>query len=333
MRIAFLYLNNMLATSALNAQELWHAAAQIAKAQSRDSPYSTNSVKMVTVAPQEGYVTTGSGARLVADRGLENEVFDLIYVPALWRNPRAQLRTNQHTIAWLKTQYENNAILTATGTGVCFLAEAGLLDGAAATTHWHYFDQFAKDYPKVLLKRQHFITETGRLYCAGSINALTDLTIHHVHRHFGRLVADHLAQHFSAEARQPFSRLSFNQSKSDLHPDEDVLQIQLWIQDHCQQPNIEIKTLAADFGFSERNLNRRFKEATGKSPKQYLLGVRHQAARDLLKKSNLAVNEVAARVGYLDASHFTRQFKSLAGQTPLEYRLTQRAQLFDLNPN
>ncbi|NND00626.1 MAG: helix-turn-helix domain-containing protein [Gammaproteobacteria bacterium] len=339
MRIAFVITPNMLATSLTNAYELFFAANQVARMHDRNlrknagsknvgQPIITKQVELVKVAGSSNRITLPSGLSMAPDFGLSEEVFDMVYLPALWRNPRPVVQQQPALVDWVRWQYEHGAIINSTGTGVCFSAEAGLLNDKPATTHWYYFEQFARDYPLVDLKRQHFITTAGKIYCAASINALTDLTLHHVHRYFGLAVSEHLSRHFSHEIRQPFDRLSFNAEENTNHPDEVVLQAQLWMQNNLNRAAISMRKLSALFGMSQRNFTRRFKSATNMTPVQYLQNRRLVAARDLLKTSNLSIKEIAYRVGYLDVSYFTKLFKEFASITPKEYRTTVRARLF-----
>lgn len=325
MRIAFLITPHMLATSLTNAYELFFAANQTA-ATHTDSH--NTEVELVKVATTEARIELPSGLSLQPNQALDQSVFDMVYVPALWRNPRPIVRQNQAIVDWLRWQYEHGAILNATGTGVCFIAETGLLNERPATTHWHHLEKFAKDYPLVELKRQHFITSAGRIYCAASINAQTDLTLHHVHRFYSKAISDHLSQHFSHEVRQPYDRLSFTHKENANHPDEVVLQAQLWMQNHINKAAISMQRLAELFGMSQRNFTRRFRSATNMTPLQYLQRERFNQARELLKSSNLSISEIAFRVGYLDVSYFTKLFKQFASITPKEYRTTVRAKLF-----
>jgi transcriptional regulator GlxA family with amidase domain len=325
MRIAFLILPNMLTTSLTNAYELFFAAKQAAKM--RRLPVANN-VELVKIAMDTNRVELPSGLSLLPDQAINEQIFDIVYVPALWRNPIPIVKSNPAVSDWLRLQYEHGAILTGTGTGVCFIAETGLLDNKPATTHWHHLEKFAMSYPNVELKRQHFITSAGRLYCAASINAQTDLNLHHVHRAFGKDIADHLAQHFSNEVRQPFDKLSFNQEDNSNHADEAVLQAQLWMQNNLSSHEISMATLATVFGMSQRNFNRRFRNATNLSPLKYLQSQRLGQARDLLQNTSLSISEIAYRVGYIDVSHFTKLFKEYCSTTPKEYRTTVRAKLY-----
>jgi len=324
MRIAFVVTPNMLATSLTNAYELFYAADQAAKIRGE----SDSQVELIKVAAAKQRIEMPSGLSISADAEISQEVFDMVYLPALWRNPRPVVRNNKALVDWVRWQYEHGAIINSTGTGVCFIAETGLLNDKPATTHWHHFEQFAKDYPLVELKRQHFITEAGKIYCAASINALTDLTLHHVHRFYSKEISDHLSQHFSHEVRQPFDRLSFNQDQNSNHPDEMILQAQLWMQNHLNKAAISIRKLSELFGMSQRNFTRRFRSATNMTPLQYLQSQRLNEAKDLLKNSNLSITEIAYRVGYIDVSYFTKLFKQFTSITPKQYRISVRAKLF-----
>ena len=329
MKIAFICLPNILATSLTNAYELFYTANEVSKKISRRAAHSAVLSKL---SEQLETLHLPSGLSFTADQSWEGPiVYDLVYVPALWRSPKIALRQYLSLIEWLQYQYENGAILNATGTGACFLAETGLLNQRPATTHWHYFDQFTHDYPEVQLKRQHFITEAGRLFCAASINAQTDLCLHHIRRFYGQEVASHLSQHFSHEVRQPFDRLNFNQYANTNHADEEILQSQLWMQTHLASNPLSLRDLAKQFGMSPRNYNRRFLQATGQSPSQYLQGLRMTEARELLQNSNLTIGEISFRVGYIDASYFTTLFKRFNNVTPRQFRIAVRAKLFSDN--
>lgn len=331
MRVAFVITPNMLVTSFTNAYELFFAANQTAKTHASNQD---TDIELVKVAANIERMEFPSGLSTLPDEALSQEVFDLIFLPAMWRNPRPVIKSNLAIVEWLRWQYEHGAIVNATGTGVCFVAEAGLLNEKPATTHWHYLEQFAKDYPLVELKRQHFITNAaGKIYCAASINAQTDLALHHVHRFYSKEISDHLSQHFSHEVRQPFDRLSFTQKDNTNHPDEVILQAQLWMQNHLNKAAISMHKLAELFGMSQRNFTRRFRSATNMTPIQYLQSQRLREAKELLQNSNLSIAEIAYRVGYIDVSYFTKLFKQFASITPKEYRTTVRAKLFSSRDN
>lgn len=325
-RIGFLLCERMLVTSSTLPMEMLLAA---------DSAIQTmlpieNRQKLVIQTIGQNYeaVTTRTGLRLIPDRGIfDNDTWDLIYIPGLWRNPRPIVKQHQATLTWLEQQYQNGSIISAVGTGCCFLAEAGLLDDKAATTHWHYFDQFQRDYPRVQLKRQYFITQAGNLYCAASVNSLADLTVHFIQRFFGKAVASHVERHFSHEIRKSYESSGYFEKEDNPHPDEEITQIQIWLQDNYHR-DILLPNVAERFGMSIRTLNRRFKAALERTPLEFLQEIRINTARDLLKTSNLSINEIADKVGYQDPGYFAVLFKKHLATSPNDYRKTVRAKLF-----
>lgn len=328
--VTFVLLENMLATSTTLPSEMLLAAQSAAERAEKKPEVTQNlpNIKIRTASITGESVLTRSGLRWQPDMGLNQlDNSQLIYIPGLWRNPRPLIKKSKPLLKWLKQEYQNGALINAVGTGCCFLAEAGLLDGKAATTHWHYFDQFQKDYPLVQLKRQYFITQAGNLYCAASVNSLADLTVHFIQRLFGKEIANHVERHFSHEIRRAYEASGFFEKEHNHHPDEDITQIQIWLQDNYYR-DIAMTQLAEKFGMSTRTLNRRFKAALGISPLDFLQEVRINIAKDLLKTSNLSINEIVDKVGYQDTGFFTQLFKKHLATTPIAYRETVRAKLF-----
>lgn len=323
-RIYFVLCDEMLASSATLPMEMLNAGESIARSKNRRSAR----LEIQTIAQDATPIKTRAGIPLTP-----YTVFDaqpeanIIFLPALWRNPRLRLRENPSIYSWLTQQVQNGAIVSAVGTGVCFLAESGLLDGKAATTHWHYFDQFQKYYPRVDLKRQYFITQSGNLFCAASVNALADLTVHFIQRIYNQEIANHVERHFSHEIRRSYEERGYFDGKINQHPDEDIVQAQMWLHDNYGK-DIRLSEVAERFEMSVRSFNRRFKIATNKSPLQYLQEIRITVAKDLLQTSNLTIHEIAYKVGYSDMGHFVGLFKKLLATTPSEYRTTVRAKLF-----
>ncbi len=319
--VAFIFLDNMLSTSITWPTEMLNAALQLNRSHKLN-------IQTISVAKNKA-VKTPSGLKLLADINLDTHTqnYDYIFIPALWRNPRKVISQSAELITWLKEQHSAGASITAVGTGCCLLAETGLLDKKPATTHWYFFDEFEKMYPEVELKREHFITEAERLFCAASINSLADLTIHHISNIFNLSTAQHIEKHFSHEIRQSYDKRAYFEFKDNRHADETIAEAQSWLQEHYAEP-LKLETLATKFGLSDRHFARRFKEATGKTPTVYLQILRFQHAKDLLQSTNLSIQEVAFQTGFSNTSYFSALFKKQLGTTPKEYRKTVRAKLF-----
>ncbi len=324
MRLGFVLAGNMLAAGTLLPLEMWRAAESTACGRgAAESPLRTT-LFAVNLIP----VPTQAGISITPELNFaDSRVMDVVYLPALWRNPRPVIRRNGPMFDWLVHQFENGAMLAAVGTGCCFLAETGLLDGKSATTHWHYFERFAQDYPKVMLKRDFFITQAGSIFCAASVNALADVTVHLVEHFYGRGVARHVERNFSHEIRRPYEKYRYLEGDDLQHTDELIIEIQLWMQRHLNE-GMEIPNIAAKFGLSARTLGRRFCAATGRSPLSYLQEQRMRTAKELLESTNLTIGEVAFRVGYQDQGHFARLFARSHAVNPSDYRKTVRAKVF-----
>src|SRR5690606_31247471 len=325
-KVGIVLCDNVLATSATLPIEMLQTAAATA----RGLRSGTLDLELLTLSTSGEPVQSASGFVLAPQLALADAPqLDLVPFPGQWRNPRRATRHNPDVPPWRVAEHRGGAMITAVGTGVCFPAAAGLLDGKPATTRCHYFDQFQKDYPAVNLKRQYFITQAGNIYCAASVNTLAELMVHIIYLWFGRPVANNVERNFFHEIRGTFEPSRYFAEHVEYHSDEDILQAQIWLDDNFAR-KVAIPQLADQFGMSTRSFNRRFKLALGITPSDYLQELRLTHARDLLQKTNLSIHEIAALSGYQDVSYFTRLFSSHLQTTPGKYRETVRAKLFSV---
>jgi transcriptional regulator GlxA family with amidase domain len=286
---------------------------------------------MQLVSPDGGNIALNAGLELVCNTKLTAvEHTDLVIVPALWGNPRGVTKQYPELLEWLKRQHQQNAAICAVGTGSFFLAEAGLLKHNVATTHWYYFDAFSALYPEVQLQRERFITRAGNLYCAGSVNSVRDVMLHFIEEGSGADVANQVSRHFTHEVKRSYASTFLKSAPQNYHEDEIIVEIQDWMHNeyHTQ---IKLDDVAAKFDISVRSLNRRFRQATGKTPMQYLQQVRLDNAKELLRASNLSIAEVAFNSGYTDCSYFSAQFRKAISLSPKAYRDLVRRKLFTVN--
>ena len=254
---------------------------------------------------------------------------DWIFIPPSWRNPAFLLKKYPFLPALLKERYEAGTKFIATGAGVYFLAEAGLLDNTPATTHWYFFDDFEKHYPQVDLKQQHFITYGNGIYCAGSINALSDLVFHLIGQAFGLARRQMAERHFAHEVGSSYDLPMFSVGRA-AHTDEEIIEVQAWLKKSCHE-DIDIPHMAERAEMPVRTFTRRFRKALGMTPNQYLQDIRIENGRELLKSTDLSIQDVAENVGYRDTAYFSRVFKARVGLTPSEYKKMVRPKLFQLD--
>lgn len=315
---------HVLATSLTLPIEMLRAAEAYAMSHNADA----KAISVKLVASQLKAIESRAGIKLCPDSTLEQiEQCDLVIVPSIWRNPRPVLRKNQMLSHWIKKQWLQGTTVIGVGTGNCFLADSGLLDGRPATTHWHYAQQFQRDYPLVELKAEFFITQSERLYCAASLNSLADIIVHVIHQWYGKDCAQHVERNFSHEIRKPYEEQRFLEGAGDRHPDELIAQIQFWLRTNVSS-ELTLAEVASQFGLSQRTFTRRFKLATGVSASHYWQQMRLETAKELLASSNLTIQDIAVAVGYIEQGHLTRLFKKHFLQTPSDYRLLVRKKLF-----
>ena len=325
-KITILALPQSLGSSITLPLEMLNAAHSLFRAKQRHEQALQICIASIDNQPFK----TSGGLQIHTDCHFEDiEQTDLLILPALWRNPLNQLKQFPELLPWLQKMAQQGSWICAVGTSCCFLAEAGLLNNKPATTHWYYLEKLAKRYPKVDWKNQYLITQADNIYCAGSVNSVADLMVHLVGRVYGQHIAHAVEAQFSPEIRRPFENHAYSQSDTTIHGDEVVIEVQTWLRENSCE-TIAIKEVAKKFSLSCRSLNRRFKQAVGMTPSDYLQQQRLDIARELLRTSNLSIAEVAAQVGYQDSSYFCARFKQWQGKTPLAYRKTVRGKLFQL---
>lgn len=250
----------------------------------------------------------------------------VVCIPDLFIAPQERLDGRfEAEIAYLRECHARGAILASACSAAMLLAEAGLLDGHEATTHWAYCDSLAQRYPKVRVRPGHSLVVSGvdqRLLLGGGGTAWYDLALFLVARLFGVEEAMRLARLYLIEwhdvGQQPFASLACSRSADDAV----VAHCQRWISEHhaASAPVATLIEMAAVMDVSERAFQRRFAKATGMSPLEYVHLVRMEEAKQLLEASNKPVEEIANDVGYEDASFFARLFKRKVGITPAQYR-------------
>ncbi len=314
-----------LATSLTLPTEICHAADQLARAQG--SPLPSSRIRLYGLA-EDNPLRLDSGLSLCVDAAVPDRFDDdLLLLPAIWRHPRRVLRRCAPLLDRLVRYVDSGGTVCSVGTASTLLAEAGLLSGRPATTHWHDFDRFARAYPDVDLKRRHLITQSGRLYCVGSVNSIADFMVHMVTQWHGERVARAVEAQFSPEARQSFASAAFLQQSGGAHHDALVRAAQDAMEEAPEHPH-SLSSLATAAGISPRSFGRRFQRATGETPMAYLLRLRLREARALLQKSDLAIAEIAWRCGFSSPSRFAQAFRQSTRLSPRDYRRAVRGKRF-----
>jgi transcriptional regulator GlxA family with amidase domain len=244
---------------------------------------------------------------------------DLIVLPTAELDLEDSTRANAPLVPWIRRWYMRGATIAAICTGVSVVAEAGLLDGEPATTHWGVVDQFRRRYPRVQWQPERFITESGRIFCGGGVYAAIDLSLYLVEKYCGHEVAVETAKSLLLETPRTWQSAYGTAPPRSAHDDEAIGRAQAWLFRNFKE-EVRVEELAAKMGMSPRNFARRFTSATGQTPLAYLHRLRIDAARHLLEAGKKGVADVSEAVGYHDLAFFRRLFKRHTGSPPRAYR-------------
>ncbi len=244
---------------------------------------------------------------------------DLVYIPSLGLPLNGLKPQSPALLNWLHQMYQQGATLAGSCTGVFMLAEAGLLENKEAITHWAYQDAFQSRYPLTLLEQEKVVIEQDRIICSAGGTSWHDLVLYIIEKFHGKEVALQCAKTFMLQWHQdgqlPFSAFQLQKD----HGDAAILVAQNWIEKHFIESDL-ITRCAEQIDMPLRTFKRRFKNATGYSPINYIQYTRIEQAKRALEMGNQTIEEISFSVGYDDSSFFRRLFKRHTGLTPNDYR-------------
>jgi transcriptional regulator GlxA family with amidase domain len=225
-------------------------------------------------------------------------------------------------VAWLRATFEAGGTLASACSGALLLARTGLLDGEDATSHWAYCDLLAREYPRTRWHAERGLVVAGpqqRIVMAGSGVVWHMLVLALIARFASPEDAMQVAR-INLLDLQATSALAYaSLTRGPRAADELIARCQLWAASNyrIESPVAQMVSLS---GLPERTFKRRFTQATGMSPLDYVHTLRLEEAKQMLESTSLPVEAVAMEVGYQDASFFNRLFRRKATLTPAQYR-------------
>lgn len=238
--------------------------------------------------------------------------------------PMAMLKTSPHFIQWLRDIYPRLNRIGSICVGTYALAEAGILDGKQATTHWEHSQQFQLRYPQIKVDTNPFYTQDGNVYSSGGVASGIDLSMALVEEDYGREVALRVARKLVLHLKRPgyqsqFSKLlevnSFENSiAGKLYP---------WMIHHLAE-DLSIEQLAEHSSMSVRNFARVFPRETGLTPAKFVEKVRVEVARKYLEDSDLSMEQIAEKCGLGGLISMRRTFLRHMMVSPSDYRRSFR---------
>jgi len=248
---------------------------------------------------------------------------DLVIVPAFDGDVLSQLEANGAAAPWVWAMHDGGADIASICTGAFVLAEAGLLDGKTATTHWAAQDLFRQRYPRIRVLSEQIVVDHGRVCTSGGATSFLTLVAYLVEKYRGPEAARQVAKIFLIDINKGPQTAYAIFSTQKNHTDRPILEAQEMVE-HQGSRDMSVADLAGRVNMSTRNFIRRFKAATGNTPIEYIQRVRMENAKHALESGSEPVDLVANRIGYEDVGAFRSVFKRVTGVSPTEYRRRSR---------
>jgi transcriptional regulator GlxA family with amidase domain len=274
----------------------------------------------VVVARDEAPLPASSGLRLVPDGGLKRArgPIDTLIVPG-GQGTRLALE-DERLVRWIGRAAGRARRTASVCTGAFLLAEAGLLDGRRATTHWSACAALRRRYPEITVEDDPIFVRDGGVWTSAGVTAGMDLALALVEEDAGKEAALQVARQLVLFVRRPGGQAQFSaQLSADTAEREPLRELQAWIADHLDQ-DLGVEALASRAHMSPRNFARAFKAGIGMTPGAYVERARVERGQQLLQSGALSVALVARRSGFGTAGTMRRAFIRRAGVTPVEYR-------------
>lgn len=268
---------------------------------------------LVTESP--GMVPTSSGFSVDIPSGLDRaDQADVVVVPA----SGTDVAVDAAVAGLLRRVIARGGVVVSVCTGAFVLGAAGLLDNRHCTTHWMHTEELARRYPKARVDPTVLYVDAGQVITSAGTAASIDACLHLWRREYGAAVASAIARRMVVPPHRDGGQAQFISTPLPAVADDDMARVQAWAVAHLDE-DLTVTTLARYARMSERTFARRFAEACGVSPGAWVAQRRLERACELLERTDLSVEAVAARVGWGTAAVLRHHFARLR-TTPNAYR-------------
>jgi transcriptional regulator GlxA family with amidase domain len=274
------------------------------------------------LAGKAGPLPSSSGARLVADAAWDdyNETIDTLIVVGSCDKYLNLALVDQRLISWLRSAGTRVRRLVSVCTGAFLLAEAGLLDGRRATTHWMDLERLRREYPKVIVDTDAIYVRDGAVATSAGVTTCMDLALALVEEDLGRKVSLDVARRMVLFLKRPGGQAQFSTHlRAQMVVSSPLGRFLTWLEENIHL-GLTIEELAERAAMSPRNFARVFVRDTGMTPARYIDQLRFERAIRLLEDTNKPLAAIACESGFSSTEQLRRAFQRRMGITPLEYR-------------
>jgi transcriptional regulator GlxA family with amidase domain len=279
--------------------------------------------RMLLCGLAPGLVPMAGGVPVGVPLGLEAlEQADTVVVPG---RSDAEAPVPPAALAALRAAAQRGARMLSICTGAFVLAEAGVLDGHRATTHWAHTGRLAARYPRVTVDPRVLYVDEGEVMTSAGMAAGIDLCLHVVRADHGAEVANAIARRMVVAPHRSGGQAQFIDQPVPVTRDSMLQRTQTWVLERLHEP-LTVEAMARHANTSVRHFTRRFQAEFGTTPLKWLLQERVRLAQRLLEQTDLPVQRIAERAGFGSAVALRRHFADAAGTTPLAYRQVFRGE-------
>ncbi|BBZ03572.1 AraC family transcriptional regulator [Mycolicibacterium chitae] len=266
-----------------------------------------------------GTVPSHGGFGFAVARGLDAlSDADTIVVPGY---APAGRQIPAQAVEALRSAASRGARIASICYGAFALAEAGLLDGLRATTHWDAAEKLAESYPQITVEPNVLFVDEGSVLTSAGAAAGLDLCLHMVRRDRGVSAAHEIARGLVTAPYRAGGQAQYLPKTSSIGHGETLAATREWAMTRLDQ-SLTVAGLAAHARMSPRTFLRRFTDETGSTPLQWILRARVDTARELLESTRLPVDRIAEEAGLGTGSNLRLHFRRLLDVSPTEYRAT-----------
>jgi transcriptional regulator GlxA family with amidase domain len=229
-------------------------------------------------------------------------------------------------IKFLRQALQRSRRIASTCTGAFVLAEAGLLDGRRATTHWHRARELQIRFPKLKVEEDRIFIVDGQVWTSAGMTAGIDLALAMIEKDFGADVARAVARKLVVYHRRAGGQSQFS-ALLELEPKSDRIQRALEYAKRNLDTPLTVRQLAEAAHLSPRQFSRAFQAETGQSPAKAVENLRVEAARLMMEQSRHPIDVIARQTGFADRDRMRRAFLRAFGQPPQVIRRNARAEI------
>jgi transcriptional regulator GlxA family with amidase domain len=271
------------------------------------------------LAAEPGLTRSSSGASMAAE-ALGAGPYDTVVVAGGAGVAHAPLPV---LTPWLRAQAAQARRIASVCSGAYLLAEAGLLDGRRATTHWVRSDDFARRYPRIRLEADRIFVRDGPVWTSAGITAGIDLSLALIEEDLGAAVARRTAQQLVVHQRRPGGQSQFSALLEMGGASGRFAALMDWARERLAEP-LGVERLAAQAAMSPRHFARAFAAEVGVTPAKAMERLRLEAARTRVETTREPIDRVAQATGFGDPERMRRAFLRAFGQPPQALRRVAR---------